>query len=358
MARKVKGYIELYWKCPSCANENMGSHAFCTSCGSPQPQNVDFHQSSKQQLLTDAEKLRRAKAGADIHCGFCGTRNPAGAANCAQCGSDLKQGTLRASAGKVVGAFAQGAEEPVKCANCGTLNAGTRLKCGNCGSPLAHGAPAKKTTPAAAKPIDRNLLFIGAGVVIALCALVYFLFFQTQQITGVVTAVNWQRSVAIEAYGPVQLEGWRNELPVEAQNVSCTQEVSVVQSEPPATGNYSEVCGTEYSVDQGNGYAEIVQDCEYQVYEDYCSYAMTIWAPVATAQLQGFSLAVEEPAPALTSNQRLGDETSSYECIFDADGRSYTYTTSSLQEFKACVIGSTWKLTVNGAGAVTQIEAN
>lgn len=97
MARRVIGYIELHWTCPSCGNQNLGSHAYCMSCGSPQPKNVDFHQSSKQQLLTDAEKIRRAKAGADIHCGFCGTRNPAGAAACSQCGADLNQGAKRST---------------------------------------------------------------------------------------------------------------------------------------------------------------------------------------------------------------------------------------------------------------------
>jgi hypothetical protein len=123
MARKVKGYVELYWKCPSCGSENLGSHAYCTSCGGPQPRNVDFHQASKQQLITDPERLKRIKAGADIHCGFCGTRNPATATKCSQCGADLKQGARR-STGKVLGAFAEGAVEPVTCANCGTMNAG------------------------------------------------------------------------------------------------------------------------------------------------------------------------------------------------------------------------------------------
>ncbi len=36
-----------------------------------------------------------ASAGADIHCGFCGTRNPATATICSQCGADLKEGKAR-----------------------------------------------------------------------------------------------------------------------------------------------------------------------------------------------------------------------------------------------------------------------
>src|SRR3990172_550916 len=152
MARKVLGYIELYWRCPNCGRENLGSHAYCTSCGSPQPKNVSFHQGGKQELLTDAEKIKKAKAGADIHCGFCGTRNVATATQCSQCGAGLKAGNRR-TAGQAVGAFSAGAVQPIKCDNCGTMNAGTRLKCGNCGASLSHGAPPKiEKAPATSQP--------------------------------------------------------------------------------------------------------------------------------------------------------------------------------------------------------------
>ncbi|MEX1247043.1 MAG: zinc ribbon domain-containing protein [Anaerolineales bacterium] len=356
MARKVKGYVELYWKCPSCANENLGSHAYCTSCGSPQPRNVDFHQGSKQQLITDPERLKRAKAGADIHCGYCGTRNPANAVNCAQCGADLKQGARR-GAGKVLGAFSAGAVEPVTCANCGTLNAGTRLKCGNCGSALAHGAPppaAKR--PLAAQPVNRNALLIGGGVLLLIIATIYFLFIRTQAVVGTVTSANWSRSVVIEAFGPLQLEDWRDELPGEARNPSCQEEVREVQSDPPSTGRYDEVCGTEYVVDTGSGAGEVVQDCEYRVYDDYCSYTIDAWAPVSTAEVEGIGLSVAWPMPALASNQRLGEQKAAYACVFGAGGKSYTYRAENFEEFQICVVGSTWNLEVNALGAVTSIS--
>lgn len=356
MARKVLGYIELYWKCPSCGGENLGSHAYCTSCGSPQPKNIDFHQAGKQQLLTDADKIKRAKAGADVHCGFCGTRNPADAEKCSQCGAELKAGSRR-TAGKVVGAFSEGAIQPIKCANCGTMNAGTRLKCGNCGASLSHGAPPKTEKPvAAAQPINRNVLIIGGVVLLLLCAAAYFLFFRTAEITGVVASVSWQRSVAIEAFGPVELQAWRDELPSDAAQISCSERVRSSQAEPPANGRYDEVCGTPYSVDTGGGFAEVVQDCEYQVYDDYCFYTVNAWAPVATAQLKGFDLNAIWPDPVLSSNQRLGEQTVDYVCIFDSNGKTYSYHTTSLDDFQRCVIGSTWTLMVNGAGAVVEIS--
>ena len=356
MARKVLGYIELYWTCPSCRSENLGSHAYCTSCGSSQPKNIEFHQSSKQQLLTDAEKIKRAKAGADIHCGFCGTRNPASATKCSQCGADLTAGSRRA-AGKVVGAFSEGAVQPVKCSNCGTMNAGNRLKCGNCGAPLSHGAPAKiEKASTVTQPLNRNTLLVGGAILLILCAAIYLLFIRTQEITGVVSSVNWQRSVEVESFGPVQLQAWQDEVPSGASQVACSERVRSSQSEPPATGRYDEVCGTPYTVDTGGGYAEAVQDCEYRVYDDYCSYTVNAWAPVSTAQLEGFDLNAVWPQPALASNQRLGEQTADYVCIFDSNGKTYTYHTSSLDKFLRCVIGSTWTLSVNAAGAVAEIS--
>ncbi len=355
MARKVKGYIELYWRCPSCGSENLGSHAYCTFCGSPQPRNAEFHQGSKQELLTDAEKITKAKSGADIHCGFCGTRNPATASKCSQCGADLKAGSRRTTR-QVIGAFSQGGVEPIQCTNCGTMNAGTRLKCGNCGASLSHDAPAKtEKIYAATQPINRNLLFIGGAVVLVMCALVYFLFIRTQQISGVVTGVSWQRSVAIEAFGPVHLEAWQDEVPFEASQTSCSERVRTTQDEPPATGRYDEVCGTPYTVDLGNGNAEVVQDCEYQVYDDYCSYTVDAWAPVTTVQVEGTDFNAVSPNPALASNQRLGELRADYVCIFDSNGKTYTYHTSLFDQYQRCTVGSSWLLTVNGAGAVVDI---
>lgn len=355
MARKVKGYIELYWGCAHCGNENLGSYAYCTSCGSPQPKNVSFHQGGQQEFLTDAEKIKKAKAGADTHCGFCGTRNPATASKCSQCGADLNAGSRR-TAGQVIGAFSQGAITPIQCTNCGTINAGSRLKCGNCGAALSHAAPSKTEQPMAASLLlNRNMLFIGGAILLALCAIVYFLFIRTQQVTGTVTGVSWQRSVAIEAFGPVRLQAWQDEVPFEASQVSCSEKVRSSQDQPPATGRYDEVCGTPYTVDLGNGNAEVVQDCEYQLYDDYCTYTVNAWAPIATVELQGADLNAVAPNPGLSSNQRLGEQSADYVCVFDSNGRTYTYHTSLFDEFQHCIVGSKWLLTVNGAGAVVDI---
>jgi hypothetical protein len=360
MARKVKGYVELYWTCPSCGNENAGSHAYCMSCGSPQPRNVDFHQGRVAELLTDAEKIRRAKAGADVHCGFCGTRNPADAKLCSRCNADLTAGAKRGS-GKLLGAFksaAQGAVAPLECPNCGALNAGNRRTCGSCGGSLAPAAvkdaPAAKAQPAG-KPFGSPALIIGGLVLLALCALVYFLFLRTSRVEATVVGAEWQRSIVVEQYGPIELEGWLDEVPGDATNLSCREEVRTTQDQPPSNANYREVCGTEYVVDTGSGSGEVVQDCLYEVYADYCSYTIDAWAPYDTVELQGVGLSPEWPQPSISSAQRLGDQDQSYTCIFQAGGDTYDYQTESLSQFQRCTTGSRWILEITSLGGVSSI---
>jgi hypothetical protein len=58
-------------------DRNPGLKKTCQSCGSPQPTDVAFQSKADEQLITDAQKLEQAKKGPDIHCGFCGARNPA-----------------------------------------------------------------------------------------------------------------------------------------------------------------------------------------------------------------------------------------------------------------------------------------
>lgn len=102
MTRRVtKGVIELEWVCPNCDSRNRGSKKACENCGAPQPENVKFQRPSEEKIITDEKVVAAAKSGADIHCGFCGTRNPVTATTCSQCGGDLKEGMAR-QAGQVL----------------------------------------------------------------------------------------------------------------------------------------------------------------------------------------------------------------------------------------------------------------
>lgn len=91
MARESLGYVELEWTCPSCGRRNPGRAKVCAYCGAPQPEDVAFEQAAEEKLVKDTGTLESLKAGPDIHCPFCGTRNvatpkpaPVVAATCAK----------------------------------------------------------------------------------------------------------------------------------------------------------------------------------------------------------------------------------------------------------------------------------
>ncbi len=119
MATKSKGFIKMEWTCPNCNTRNPGPVKTCQSCGAPQPTDVKFEMGADQNFVKDEKEVEQAKKGADIHCGFCGTRNPADAKTCSQCGGDLKEGMKR-QAGQLVDRSAAKAE-PFVCPNCGFI---------------------------------------------------------------------------------------------------------------------------------------------------------------------------------------------------------------------------------------------
>ena len=89
MARKSLGHTKLIWICPNCQTRNPGPKKSCTTCGSPQPENVVFVQADHEIMISDKEEIRKAKKGADIHCPYCGTRNSNDVKICIQCGGKI-----------------------------------------------------------------------------------------------------------------------------------------------------------------------------------------------------------------------------------------------------------------------------
>lgn len=364
MARKELGHIELQWQCPNCDGINLGREKTCGSCGAPQPEDVEFKQFTRQELLKNEELIKRAEAGADIHCAYCGTRNLATAETCSQCGSDISEGTQRES-GRVVGAFKTGPEGEVACPACEAMNPESARMCAECGSPLGHldeemvsgfdaayAGPESQEKPRRKMPVIFIIVFvlicIGAVVIAVLSG-------RTTDVSGVVREVQWERSIPIEAFGPVDHSDWLDALPSEAENVSCQQEFRYTSSEP--VGTYEEVCGTPYGVDSGGGFAEVVQDCEYRIYEDYCSYTVDEWSVVDTAVMKGNDYSPIWPDPSLGANQRLGSNgRETYSVIFAADNETFTYDTSNVNEYLQYQIGSTWTLGVNTFGSVLEIS--
>ncbi len=359
MPQETLGYVNLEWTCPKCNNRNPGLEKTCLSCGAPQPQDVQFVQGAQQELKQDEVLKKAAEAGADIHCAFCGARNPAGATVCSQCGADLKSGTRR-EAGKVIGAYQAGPARQLACPSCDSMNPETALKCANCGAQLKLApAAAPEVAPAAALRSNR-WLWVGGAVLAIICliAIISFAFLSAPRTTqnGIVEDVEWQTSVAVEQLGPVSHSAWQDELPQGAQLGNCQDQVRETVDQQPASGKYDKVCGTPYTLDTGSGVGQVVQDCQYEVYAPFCDYTVQEWSVVNEARQSGNDFAPVFANPTLASSQRLGGQTASYVVVFEADNGQYTYTVSSLEEFQKFQIGTQWSLKINGFGNIVSVE--
>jgi ribosomal protein L40E len=320
----------------------------CQSCGAPQPENVQFVQPAEQKMVTDESAVKAAQAGADIHCGFCGTRNPATATVCSQCGGDLKEGKAR-QAGRVLEP-AQALPKTVVCKNCGTENPGANTTCLKCGVPLPRVITEKPApvmaaqSPAVVKPKKTNWLLLGGiGAALLLCciAAVFLFAFPSSSVQATVTDVKWQTYVPVEEQQEVSYTDREGSPPSDAYDVSCHTETQ-------------QIC-EQKTIDQGNGYAQVVEECHDES-KDYCSYSVTEWQTVQTYTLDGNDLYPVYSSPDISGSQRLGSSSEDLTVYFDTDKGPKTYDPGSVEEFQKYEVGSTWTLKLNALGGVVSVS--
>jgi hypothetical protein len=192
------------------------------------------------------------------------------------------------------------------------------------------------------------------GGIILLIALFLIFSSRTSDVVGRVESAGWSRSIAIMGLVPVTYDNWREDIPSDATVGTCTQKVHHTQDDP--TANSEKVCGTPYTVDQGSGFGEVVQDCVYQVYQDWCRYTVEEWRVVDTLTREGADYAPQWPGLQLSADQREGERQESYQVKFDADGKIYNYTTRDPAEYARLQIGSRWNLKVSALGGVVDID--
>ena len=347
--RRTVGFVENEWTCPNCNSRNKGSVKTCENCGAPQPENVKFELPSEQKLIKDEAAVNAAKAGADIHCGFCGTRNPATATTCSQCGADLKEGKAR-QAGQVM----QAPPPPpkvIKCNNCGTENPGSDSTCSNCGASLPK-TPASQTAapqpaaptakPAAKKKISPVLISAVLGFLAICCIGIYFIFGRTAStVDGTVTSVHWQTNVPVEEVQAVNYSNEKGGPPSDAYNVSCHDESR-------------DVC-EQKTIDKGNGFSEVVEECHTET-DKYCSYTVDEWKTIQTFTLDGDDLKPIYESPNISSDQRIGTQTEEFTVNFSTEKGNKVYSPDTLSTFQQFDVGSTWTLELNLVGGVVGVE--
>jgi len=361
MARKKLGHVELEWTCPACGTRNPGSQKLCGGCGGAMPEDVQFELPEGAELDTSKETAAKVAAGPDIHCPYCGTRNPATAKHCSQCGGALDGGERRKK-GRVMGAFKKGPVAEVRCPHCGAMNPGTARKCKSCGGVLARekakvsaARPGRTGMPTAAPPKKRSLAFGCVAVAFVVLVIVGIMVTRgCSQSGGVVQSVSWTYSIDVEGLAPATSSGWLDEIPAGAEIGQCTEKVRTIEAEP--VPGAIEVCGTPYVVDTGTGQGEVVQDCEYHVMGKWCTYTVLQWTKgVREVVAEGSDFDPFWPELRLNRNEREGERSERYTVEFLSDDRNYNYHPRSLEEFRRFEIGSQWDITTNALGGVVSV---
>lgn len=353
MAKKSLGRTTLYWICSHCDTRNPGPKKTCTTCGTPQPDDVEFIQGDLEEItkINDAISLKADRA--DIHCPFCGTRNPADAEFCSQCNGKLTGGTKRA-AGRVVGVHKGGSAQGIVCPTCGFQNKPNAPRCAQCGNALVQ----KKSDDKSPRDSGQSkTIWIAVGLVAAI--ILGFLLFKgcsRSTETGVVSRSTWTRSVAVEQFIPISAEGWWDEIPSEAFVTVCEDRFRYSSDE--AVEGAVEVCGEPYTIDEGTGYGEVVQDCEYQVFDTYCEYEISDWEVVEILQSEGYGLSAQWPMVGTFSEQRPGERTETYTIWFETPDGTVEFTTDDFGLYQAAESGSDWVLSYDGFGNILSAKPN
>jgi hypothetical protein len=217
--------------------------------------------------------------------------------------------------------------------------------------------PATIQSPAPVKPAKKRSPLMVIGLIALLCLVgvacfaIISLFMRTSEVTGTVTSLEWKLSIDIEQLQPVTHSDWRDSIPANASMGSCEQKVNRVQDQPE--GNYQEVCGTPYTVDTGTGIGEVVQDCRYEIYMEYCQYTVQEWKVVDTASQTGQDASPYWPSLSMSADQRQGASSEDYTVYFDTEKGRLDYSTQDLAVFQTFQPGSMWILDINTFGSIS-----
>lgn len=404
MAQKIVGYREMNWTCPNCGTINPGSQRTCKACGSAMGQDVKFDQQANAQIIKDEKVIEQAKKGPDVYCAYCGNRNPAGTAKCVRCGADLSEGSAREH-GQQYRDRAPEKAEPLLCPSCGAENPAGTTRCRNCGAVISSASveTVSRTVPAEPSPqrnpVPQNQTGKGCrnrGCLILIIFLIIFAvlgimmsgsfgggssFFDfggftdsssysdpgndwnyepadpsPSMISARVTAMNWETSGTVVGNVESAARNWKDQLPSDARNISCAPKLRYTYDEEYlASGkNYKEVCGEAYTVDLGNGYEALTQDCVYEVYEDYCSYTVTRWGTIGTKRASGSGTNVG--LPQIEPGQQFTDHSEKYTITLQGeDGRLYTVN-PSYSEYQTYRVGDRYTLSLDRRGRILQME--
>lgn len=187
-------HIEMFWRCTSCENRNLGRFKFCQSCKNPKDGSEEYEMPedpSKAASVTDAGLLRMATAGPDWRCAYCDSDQRRSDNGCANCGASAVEGKDIADSQDHAPAEESAFEENGAVRNTGKV-ALLALLC----------------------------LFGFFGLIIGLGKLLDWNAKRPRDYKAKVNVVKWERTIAVERYQLVARQGFKETLPSDALEVT------------------------------------------------------------------------------------------------------------------------------------------
>lgn len=386
--------IEMHWFCGACKDKNLGRHMSCQKCGKPY-KNEKYHMPSdtaSAPTITDPDLLRKAKAGPNWSCKFCGNGQRKLDGSCTQCGANQEFSTKAESMANV--------SRPIDSATGKKI--GEQPKAKPAPKPIQYESPTYRSVeqPSFVKDYKRTAA-ISVGSIVGIGFLIWFIVWLVTpyKIYEKVVAFHWETVTHVDRYSVHAYEGfnppydafdrknlgsrWHHNEEVfdhydiesytvqEACGQTCTPIPRVCSENCTPNGNGfatcrttctggGESCRTNYcSVPKTRQVAKYRTEPRYQ---DYYSWKVWEWAHHRDVKEYGQSNAnVYWPSP---EKVRLGEGLASGEAerktedgkyfivLQSPKGKQYDYQAKSLDEYKKYVLGKTYLVIVPKVGSV------
>jgi hypothetical protein len=162
-----------------------------------------------------------------------------------------------------------------------------------------------------------------------------------------VTRHTWERTIAVEELGPRSDSAWRDSVPTDAREVTCSREQRDTRQEPDG-----ETCTTKRE-DKGDGTFATREECtpkyrDVPVYDEKCRFVVDRWETKETLRANGdLGTPPAWPAtPEATGRRRAGARTETYTLHLKVGDGGTERCDVPEARWNAIADGSRWKASV------------
>lgn len=324
------GRYEMLWDCPACDTPRLLglTHRHCPNCGAAQDPSRRYFPRDEDKVAVEGHPYQ----GVDRQCPACDSPNAAKASFCVNCGAELAGAgavARRAEQAEAGGGFA---EDSAKAA-----------------AAEARAAKAAARAPAPAPPPRSSaglwLAALGGLVAVLVCSGLALFFLWKKEADFTVVSHAWEREVPVEQLGPVSESAWRDSVPADARDLSCSRTQRTTRQVPDG-----EDCH-DVRRDNGDGTFTQAQECSTRyrdepVYDDRCAYTVDRWTVLRTERAAGVGVSPAPTWPAVTVDRpdlRVGTRSERYTVtLHDAEGTAHPCELPEAR-WAAMADGSAWK---------------